>query len=76
MTTRVYLARHGSTLLGGEDRFAGETDVPLSEIGRAQARALGARLAVEESMPRTRRPLLALRRQPIWSPGRTGARSS
>jgi broad specificity phosphatase PhoE len=47
MTTRIYLARHGSTLLGGEDRFAGETDVQLSEIGRAQARALGARLAIE-----------------------------
>jgi probable phosphoglycerate mutase len=44
VTTRVYLARHGSTVLA-EDRFAGETDVPLSEIGRSQARALGARLA-------------------------------
>ena len=44
MTTRVYLVRHGSTVLA-EDHFAGETDVPLSEIGRAQARALGARLA-------------------------------
>jgi probable phosphoglycerate mutase len=44
VTTRVYLVRHGSTVLA-EDRFAGETDVPLSEIGRAQARALGARLA-------------------------------
>jgi broad specificity phosphatase PhoE len=44
VTTRVYLVRHGSTVLP-EDRFAGETDVPLSQIGRAQARALGARLA-------------------------------
>jgi broad specificity phosphatase PhoE len=44
VTTRVYLARHGSTVLA-EDRFAGETDVPLSEVGRVQARALGARLA-------------------------------
>jgi len=44
VTTRVYLVRHGSTVLA-EDHFAGETDVPLSEIGRAQARALGARLA-------------------------------
>lgn len=47
MTTRVYLVRHGATLMGGEDRFAGETDVALSEIGRGQARALGARLAAE-----------------------------
>jgi len=47
VTTRVYLVRHGATLMGGEDRFAGEIDVPLSEIGREQARALGARLAAE-----------------------------
>ncbi|HEY3173932.1 MAG TPA: histidine phosphatase family protein [Thermoanaerobaculia bacterium] len=46
MTTRVYLVRHGATVLT-EDHFAGETDVPLSEIGRGQARALGARLAGE-----------------------------
>lgn len=47
MTTRIYLVRHGSTVLS-EDRFAGETDVPLSEIGRGQAGALGARLAAEQ----------------------------
>lgn len=47
MTTRVYLVRHGATVVTAEDRFAGETDVPLSEEGRAQARALGARLAAE-----------------------------
>jgi probable phosphoglycerate mutase len=44
VTTRVYLVRHGATALS-DDHFAGQTDVPLSEIGRAQARALGARLA-------------------------------
>ncbi|HEV8230738.1 MAG TPA: histidine phosphatase family protein [Thermoanaerobaculia bacterium] len=47
MTTRIYLVRHGATILT-EDRFAGETDVPLSEIGRDQARALGARLLDEQ----------------------------
>jgi probable phosphoglycerate mutase len=47
VTTRIYLVRHGATVVGGEDRFAGEIDVPLSDIGRAQARALGARLAAE-----------------------------
>ena len=47
MTTRIYLVRHGITLVGAEDRFAGETDVPLSDAGREQARALGARLAAE-----------------------------
>lgn len=47
MTTRIYLVRHGITIMGGEDRFAGEIDVPLSDTGREQARALGTRLAAE-----------------------------
>src|SRR6266542_6553943 len=47
MTTRVYLVRHGATTLTAEDRFAGETDVLLSEEGREQARRLAARLAGE-----------------------------
>ena len=45
--TRLYLIRHGATPLSAEDRFAGATDVPLSDIGREQARRLGARLARE-----------------------------
>ncbi|HVE65670.1 MAG TPA: histidine phosphatase family protein [Thermoanaerobaculia bacterium] len=44
MTTRVYLVRHGTTVLTAEDRFAGETDVALSEVGRRDALALGTRL--------------------------------
>ena len=39
MTTRVYLVRHGATVLSAEDAFAGETDVVLSEEGRGQARS-------------------------------------
>jgi probable phosphoglycerate mutase len=39
------LIRHGATMLSAEDRFAGSTDVELSEVGCAQARSLGARLA-------------------------------
>jgi broad specificity phosphatase PhoE len=45
--TRVMLVRHGATTLSAEDRFAGATDVPLSEEGRRQARALGQRLLGE-----------------------------
>jgi probable phosphoglycerate mutase len=45
--TRVFLVRHGSTELSAEDRFAGETDVALSEIGREQLRKLADRLAGE-----------------------------
>ena len=46
-TTRIFLIRHGATVLTAEDRFAGATDVPLSDEGREQARRLGARLAQE-----------------------------
>jgi broad specificity phosphatase PhoE len=48
MTTRVLLIRHGATVLSAEDRFAGSTDVLLSDEGRAQATALGERLADSE----------------------------
>jgi probable phosphoglycerate mutase len=48
MTTRLLLVRHGATTLSAEDRFAGSTDVPLSDEGRRQAAALGARLADDE----------------------------
>jgi probable phosphoglycerate mutase len=44
MSTRVYLIRHGATLLSAEDRFAGATDVPLSDVGRGQAARLAERL--------------------------------
>jgi len=47
MPTRLYLVRHGATELTAEDRFSGATDVPLSDLGRAQVRALGERLAGE-----------------------------
>ena len=47
MATRVFLVRHGATVLSAEDRYAGSVDVALSEDGRAQARALGKRLAGE-----------------------------
>jgi broad specificity phosphatase PhoE len=46
-TTRVFLVRHGATVLSAEDRFAGSTDVALSDEGREQARRLGERLGRE-----------------------------
>jgi broad specificity phosphatase PhoE len=45
MTTRLYLVRHGETVLTAEDRFAGSTDVDLSDEGRRQAAMLAERLA-------------------------------
>jgi len=47
MATRVFLVRHGATVLSAEDRYAGSVDAALSDEGLAQAKALGARLAGE-----------------------------
>jgi probable phosphoglycerate mutase len=44
MNTRIFLIRHGATILSAEDRFAGATDVPLSDTGREQVRRLAERL--------------------------------
>ena len=44
MPTRIYLVRHGATELTAEDRFAGATEVPLSDEGRTQVAALARRL--------------------------------
>jgi len=45
IATRIFLVRHGSTTLTAEDRFAGATDVALSDEGRDQATRLSQRLA-------------------------------
>src|SRR5688572_10984872 len=44
-TTELILIRHGETAWNRERRMQGQTDTPLSDIGRAQAQALGQRLA-------------------------------
>jgi probable phosphoglycerate mutase len=44
MTTRFILVRHGETESSKERRFAGATDVSLTDYGREQARALAQRL--------------------------------
>jgi broad specificity phosphatase PhoE len=46
--TRLYLIRHGATQLSAEDRFAGAIDVDISDEGRRQAEALGARLSDDD----------------------------
>ncbi len=43
-TTRIFLVRHGATVLTAEDRFAGATDVQLSDEGREQVLHLARRL--------------------------------
>src|SRR3989442_9407075 len=48
--TRVFMVRHGATVLSAEDRFAGATDVALSDEGREQTRRLADRLSHEKIM--------------------------
>ena len=48
MHSRVFLVRHGATVLTAEDRFAGATEVELSDEGREQVRRLAVRLAGEK----------------------------
>lgn len=42
------MVRHGATVLSAEDRFAGATDVQLSDEGREQTRRLAERLSHEK----------------------------
>jgi probable phosphoglycerate mutase len=48
--TRVFMVRHGATVSSAEDRFAGATDVALSDEGREQTRRLAERLSQEKIM--------------------------
>jgi len=43
----LVVVRHGATAWNRSGRFQGRTDVPLDDVGRAQARAVGAGLAGE-----------------------------
>jgi broad specificity phosphatase PhoE len=48
---RVILVRHGETEWSRDGRHTGRTDLPLTEIGEAQARAVGDELALERPGP-------------------------
>ncbi|MEV5434807.1 histidine phosphatase family protein [Streptomyces sp. NPDC052682] len=41
MTATLLLARHGQTVWHAENRYAGVSDIALTDTGRAQARSLG-----------------------------------
>ena len=45
--TKLVLVRHGETAWNVEGRIQGHLDIPLNEIGLAQAAAVGARLGTE-----------------------------
>lgn len=44
MPMKIILARHGETPWNAEGRYQGQRDIPLSDIGEAQASQLGKRL--------------------------------
>lgn len=46
--TRLLLVRHGETDWNADGRLQGQTDRPLSDFGRQQARRLAAELATED----------------------------
>ena len=48
VATRVFMVRHGATVLSAEDWFAGVTNVELSDQGREQTRRLAERLSREK----------------------------
>lgn len=47
MATLLILVRHGRTAWNKDERFRGRTDLPLDELGLAQAEAVGRRVAEE-----------------------------
>jgi len=47
MTTRLLIVRHGRTAWNVNGRFQGQLDIPLDEVGQAQAGAAARRLAKE-----------------------------
>jgi alpha-ribazole phosphatase len=47
MATRLLIVRHGRTAWNIDGRFQGQLDIPLDEVGQAQAAAVAQRLAQE-----------------------------
>ena len=72
----ILLVRHGETAWNREGRYQGRTDIPLSETGQVQVRALGDRLktiqietAYASPLSRaknTAEAILAGRTTPLW----------
>ncbi len=59
---KIILARHGETPWNAEGRYQGKRDIPLSEVGLAQANELGRRLRSVPVARAVASPLLRARR--------------
>ncbi|MBI4592756.1 MAG: histidine phosphatase family protein [Candidatus Rokubacteria bacterium] len=69
---RLLLARHGESVWNGIRRFQGATDVPLSEVGYDQARALGRALRTYRVAAAYVSPLERARATALTALGDTG----
>jgi len=61
----IYLFRHGETVWNAEKRAQGHLDSPLTEAGRAQARAMGLALAQELARAGYEPPAVVVRASPL-----------
>ena len=61
MTTRIVLVRHGETEFNAEGRLQGQTDIPLSAVGIAQAEAVGPVIAGMNPVAIVSSPLMRAR---------------
>ena len=66
--TRVFLVRHGQTGWNegaGQVRYRGQTDIPLDEVGHAQARALSLRLCSGQALRLAGEPIVGIYASPL-----------
>ena len=61
----IYLLRHGETVWNAEKRAQGHLDSPLTEVGRAQARAMGLALGQELARAGYEPPIVGVRASPL-----------
>jgi broad specificity phosphatase PhoE len=61
----IYLFRHGETVWNAEKRAQGHLDSPLTEAGRAQARAMGVALGRELARAGYEPPMVLVRSSPL-----------
>ncbi len=50
MRSKIYIVRHGETLLNAQGRFQGQADVALSDTGRKQAEAIARLLSLHKNI--------------------------